>query len=118
VKDLIAHVLGWEKEMTAALERIARGERPTPEGVDYSDADGWNAKFSLVMKPQLPTTVLAEWGQRHMVFAKAAAAIPDDRFADKDGKPSTVNRIIEVTGYGHFREHAAQIRDWRKREGL
>ena len=118
VKDIIAHVLGWQKEMTGALQRIARGEKPTPEGVDYSDTDTWNAKFSLVMKQQLPSTVVAEWGQVHQVYMKAARAIPDERFAQKDGKPSTVSRLLEGSGYGHFREHAAQIRAWRQREGL
>ncbi len=114
VKDIIAHVLGWEKEMAEALRRMARGEKPTPEGVDYSDTDAWNAKFSLVMKQQLPTTVLAEWGQVHMVYMKAARAVPDDRF----GEGKTVNRLLEGSGYSHFREHATQIREWRQRENL
>ena len=46
-KDILAHVLGWEREMIVFLERMARGERPTPEGVDYSDPNAWNAKFAL-----------------------------------------------------------------------
>jgi hypothetical protein len=118
VKDIIAHILGWQKELTGALQRIARGERPTPEGVDYSNTDRWNAKFALVMKQQLPTTVIAEWGQVHMVFTKVAQAVPEDRFAGKDGKPSTVMRILDASGFGHMREHAQQILDWRKRDGI
>jgi len=119
VKDIVAHMLGWEREMTEALRRIARGEKPTPEGVDYSNSDDWNAKFSMRMKQQLPTTVLAEWGQVHAGFVKAAQAIPDDRFgASDDGRPKTVNRIVETTGYGHYQLHAPPIREWRQREGL
>ena len=119
VRDIVAHMLGWEREMAEALRRIARGERPTPEGVDYSNADEWNAKFSARLRQQLPTTVLAEWGQVHQTFVKAAEAVPDGRFgAGEDGKPKTVNRIIETTGYGHYREHAPAIREWRQREGL
>ena len=119
VRDIVAHMLGWEREMAEALRRIARGERPTPEGVDYSNADDWNAKFSARLRQQLPTTVLAEWGQVHQTFVKAAEAVPDDRFgAGEDGKPKTVNRIIETTGYGHYREHAPAIRAWRQREGI
>ena len=114
VKDIIAHVFGWQREMTGALQRLARGEKPTPEGVDYSDSDAWNAKFSLVMTQQLPTTVLADWGQVHQVYVKAAAAVADDRF----GEGKTVNRLLESSGSGHFREHAAQIREWRQREGI
>lgn len=119
VKDIIAHVLGWQKEMTGALQRLARGEKPTPEGVDYSDTNAWNAKFALVMKQQLPTTVIADWGQAHQVYLKAAQAVADDRFGvTEDRKLKTVNRLMETSGYGHFREHAAQIREWRQRAGL
>lgn len=118
VKDIVAHVAGWEREMTVALERMARGERPTPEGVDYSDADAWNAKFSSAVKAIDPQTVLANWQQTHMTYVKAAQALPDDRFGESDGKPKTANRLIETSGFGHFREHGAQVREWRQREGL
>jgi uncharacterized protein (TIGR03083 family) len=119
VKDIVAHMLGWEREMTAALQRIAEGERPVPEGVDYSNSDDWNAKFSAIMKNQLPSTVLAEWGQVHGSFVRAARSVPDERFgiAD-DGRPKTVNRLLETTGYGHYREHLPAILEWRKRQGL
>ena len=118
VQDIVAHVLGWEREMIVALQRIARGERPTPEGVDYSNADEWNAKFALTFTQQLPTTVLAEWQQTHMNYVRAAQAVPDDRYGETDGKPKTANRLVETSGTGHYKEHAAQIRDWRKSEGI
>lgn len=119
VKDILAHVLGWEREMIVALQRIARGERPTPEGVDYSNADEWNAKFALAFTQQLPTTVVAEWQQTHMNYVRAAQAVPGDRYGvSDDGKPKTANRLVETSGTGHYKEHAAQIRDWRQREGL
>jgi len=114
VKDIVAHMLGWEREMTEALRRIARGERPTPEGVDYSNGDEWNSKFAARMRGQLPTTVLAEWGQVHGGFRKAMVDVPDDRF----GEGKSVNRIAEATAYGHYKEHAPAIKEWRQREGL
>ena len=118
VKDIVAHVAGWEREMTGALQRMARGERPTPEGVDYSDADAWNAKFSSAVRAIEPRTVIADWQQVHMNYVRAAQALPDDRFGESDGKPKTANRLIETSGFGHYREHAAPIRAWRQREGL
>jgi hypothetical protein len=117
-KDIIAHVMGWEREMTEALHRLARGERPTPEGVDYSNFDGWNERFSAGMKQQLATTVLAEWQQVHMVFRKAAEAVPDDRYGEQDGKLKTANRLLEASGYGHYAEHAPPILEWRKQQGI
>lgn len=119
VKDVIAHILGWEKEMTGALERLARGERPAPEGVDYSNPDSWNATFAHEMQAISPRTVLAAWRQAHMNYVKAAQAVPDDRYgAGDDGRPKTANRLLEASGTGHYKEHAAAIREWRQREGI
>ena len=114
VKDIVAHVLGWQREMTQALQRMARGEKPTPEGVDYSNTDEWNAKFAAAMQGIDARTVIAAWQQAHMTFAKAAQAVPDDRY----GEGKTVNRLLEGSGWGHYREHGAQIREWRQREGI
>jgi hypothetical protein len=119
VKDMVAHVAGWEREMSAALERMARGERPTPEGVDYSDSDAWNAKFALSMRHIAAPTVVAAWRQTHMNYVKAADAVAADRYGTKeDGSPMTVNRLLETSGYGHYKEHGDQIREWRQKEGL
>jgi hypothetical protein len=119
VKDIIAHILGWQREMTPALERLARGERPTPEGVDYSDIDGWNAKFALEFAPIDGSTVIATWRQVHMNYVKAVRQVPEDRFGtDEQGNPKTATRLCQLTSYGHFREHAQAIREWREREGI
>ena len=48
VKDIVAHIIGWQRELAPALERIARGERPIAEGVSYDDVDAWNAEMSLL----------------------------------------------------------------------
>ena len=104
--------------MTGMLQRIARGERPTAEGADYSDTDAWNAKFALAAKPQNANTVVADWRQTHGNFVRAAKTVPDDRFGEKDGKPKTASRLLEGGGHGHFKEHAEQILAWRKQEGV
>ncbi len=118
-RDIIAHILGWSRESAAMLQRLARGERPAPEGVDYSDTDGWNAKFAAAWRAANPNTVVATWRQAHANFVRAAQAVPDDRYAAKaDGAPSTASRIVEGNGYGHYREHIAHIRKWRQHEAI
>ena len=109
VKDILAHVAGWQHTMTEAMERMARGERPTPEGVDYSDADKWNAKFAAAMAPQNSTTVVADLRQSFANYLKAAKALPDDRF----GEGKTANRLLEASSYGHYREHLPAIEEYR-----
>jgi hypothetical protein len=119
VKEIIAHVAGWERELGAALRRMARGERPTPEGVDYTKTDEWNEKFALEAAPISPQTVLANWRQYHMNFRRAVEALPDDRFGTKeDGSPTTASRIVAGSGYDHYKEHLGPILEWRKKEGL
>ena len=118
VRDILGHVLGWESQMIIFLGRMANGERPVPEGVDYSDPDAWNAKFALEFAPIGGATVLAIWRQAHMNFVRAANALPEDRFGEKDGKPKTANRMLADNGYEHYREHTAQIQKWRESAGV
>ena len=117
-KDILAHVLGWEREMIVFLERMARGERPTPEGVDYSDPSAWNSKFALEFAPISGSTVLAIWKQVHMNLVRTATALPGDRFGEKDGKPKTANRMLADNGYQHYQEHTAHILEWLKGAGI
>ncbi len=104
-KDILAHLAGWHVQMTGAMERMARGEKPTPEGVDYSDSDGWNARFASAMKAQNATTVVAELKQSYANYLRAAQAIGDDRY----GEGKTVNRLLETSGTGHYKEHLPDL---------
>jgi hypothetical protein len=110
LKELLAHVSGWHREMSVALERMARGERPTPEGVDYSDSDAWNAKFSAGKKDAPFDAVVRELEASFGAFRSAVAALPEDRF--EPGR--TVDRIVHTTGINHYLEHGGQIEEWRK----
>jgi hypothetical protein len=94
--------------MAGAMERMARGERPTPEGVDYSDSDRWNASFAAAMAPQNTSTVIADLRQSFATYVRAAQAIPDDRW----GEGKTINRIVEGSGYGHYEEHLPAIKEY------
>ena len=114
VREILAHISSWHREMIPALGRMARGERPLLEGVSYEDADAWNARF-VSAKVGVPLAeVVRELGASHRDFVAAAAAVPDTRF--EAGK--TAARIVDLNGPHHYREHAAQIREWRRRDGV
>ncbi len=91
VRDIVAHIAGWHQEMSPALERLTRGERPIPAGVSYDDVD-----------------------RTHEHFMKAAAAVPAERF--QPGK--TAWKIVDGNSAHHYREHAEQIRSWRASRGI
>ena len=46
VREILAHISGWHREMLPGVERLARGEKPFTAGVSYTDFDAWNAKFA------------------------------------------------------------------------
>ena len=114
VRDILAHVAGWHREMVGAFERIAAGERPVPEGTDYSDADKWNAKFSEAKRSAKALDIITEVKASQKAFVDAARRVPEDRFAE--GK--TANRILHTTGIDHYLEHLPAIREWRQKEGI
>ncbi len=112
VREILAHMVGWHREMIPVLERLARGEKPIADGVSYEDVDAWNARFVAARAALSPAAVLRELAASHRDFLVAAGAVPDARFVA--GKTAT--RIVDLNGPHHYREHGDQIRDWRQRE--
>jgi len=111
VKDVLAHIAGWHREMAAALDRMARGERPTPEGVDYSRPDPWNARFAAERKAMSPAEAVADLEASFAAYRAAAAALPEDRFAP--GR--TLDRMLHASGIDHYAGHVSEIHEWRGR---
>src|SRR5215470_2156931 len=114
VRDIIAHISGWQREMTPALERLARGERPIPEGVSYDDVDAWNARFAAARRETEVTEVLLELDRVHEGFMHAAAQVPEERYVPN----KTAWKIVDQNGAHHYREHGDQIRAWRATRGV
>jgi hypothetical protein len=114
VCELLAHMAGWYREMTAAIERAGRGERPTPEGVDYSDADTWNAKFAKQAKGG--EAALKDFDSAFHAYLAAAKALPENLFGTdpERGRPLIGNRLLQGAGIGHFEEHQPQLDAWLK----
>ena len=80
VCDIFSHIIGWHHEMDDALERISRGERPVPEGVDYTDSDAWNARFAETWQQASPQAIVEELRtSKSAVRAAAINQVPEDR---------------------------------------
>ena len=114
VRDILAHVAGWHREEIAMLERMARGERPVPESADYTDDDAWNARFAARWRAASAGEVLAELNASKEAYLAAALRLPEERF--EEGR--TARRLVQQGCIEHYREHADEIREWRKREGI
>lgn len=109
-RDIVAHVSGWHRELGPALERLARGERPVPDGVSYDDVDAWNGRFADAKKSAATADILKELDASHVAFMRAAAAVPDERYVP--GK--TAYKLVDLNSRHHYHEHRGQIEAWRK----
>ncbi|MGH7316568.1 MAG: ClbS/DfsB family four-helix bundle protein [Candidatus Rokuibacteriota bacterium] len=110
VREILIHIAGWHDEMAAALDRVAKGDAPYPAGT-YDDFDAWNARFVDRKAGMKTADVLTEVDASHRRLIGAAAALPEPLFV-----PGGAARDpVEGAAAGHYREHAAQIRQWRRK---
>jgi hypothetical protein len=110
VREILIHISGWHREAIPGFARVARGEaEPYPPGT-YDDFDVWNARFVQARAGVKVADVLAELDASHRDFLTAAAALPDRHFVPD----AVVRGLFEGSGAGHYREHAEQIRQWRR----
>lgn len=111
---LLAHMSGWYREMSGAIERAGRGERPTLEGVDYSKADEWNVGFAKQAKPG--KAALADFDDAFKTYVEAARALPDSMYGidPEKERPRVGNRLLDGAGLHHFAEHQPELTAWLK----
>lgn len=109
VREILIHISGWHDEMAAALSRVAKGDAPYPAGT-YDDFDAWNARFVDQKAGVKTADVLADLDASHQKLLGAAAALPEPLFA----AGGAARDPFEGAAAGHYREHAAQIRQWRQ----
>ena len=109
VRDILAHISGWHREMIPALARIGRGEAPYPKGA-YDDFDAWNARFATARTNAKTSEIVEELESSHRDFVAAATALGEEQL--KADAPA--RKMVDGVGPEHYREHAGQIREWRK----
>ncbi|HYB71605.1 MAG TPA: ClbS/DfsB family four-helix bundle protein [Candidatus Bathyarchaeia archaeon] len=114
VREILAHISGWHRELGPALSSMQKGERPIPEGVSYDDVDAWNARFADARRAASTGEILAELDASHAVFMRAAAGVPEERFVP--GK--TAHKIVDFNSRHHYQEHREQIEAWRKSRAI
>lgn len=105
VREVIGHIAGWHEQLGMGLERMAQGQRPSPEGVNWGDVQSFNDRFASEVRGKAAGDLLSQLDARTQQFIAALEALPDDRF----GEGKTVNRMAAGAGYEHFREHADEI---------
>ncbi len=118
LKDIVAHLGVWQDGWGAALEALARGERPLVPLFEEGDTgaafnaaraaehagDSWEHAMDLLRRAR----------QRHEAAVRAlAGAVEPERYAE--GR--TAHRLASMPG-SHDRTHIAPILEWRREQRL
>jgi hypothetical protein len=107
-REILVHVAAWYDMMGQSFERMGRGERPAPEGVNLSDSDAMNAQYVTAAEGKSISAVRKDLEVGLSRLERAARALPVDRF--EEGK--TALRILKGMA-DHPNEHIEGIRRWK-----
>jgi hypothetical protein len=107
IKQMLAHIGGWQRLNAEMLERIALGEHPVAGGMDYGETDVWNARFAAEASTRAAADAIGSLHADYNRLLEAAHALPDERFTE--GR--IAERILAGNGIAHVREHLAEIHD-------
>src|SRR6185437_8621986 len=112
LSQILAQMSGWYDELAPGFERAGRGERPTPEGVDYSDPQPWNDKFAAKARPG--RAALAQFDASYDNYKAAAEKLDASHYGvdPERGRPKIGNRLLQGAGIGHFEEHTPDVASW------
>lgn len=121
VKDLLAHVVAWERNMCAWVEESIAGKVPQmlPPGLTWDDIDQWNEQMYQEHKDQPLAEVQADFRASYQQSLALVEELPEgdlfapDRFAWREGKP--LWEMVAANTCWHYKEHDEEIRAWLDR---
>ncbi len=113
VKDVLCHLTSWEQFAVPDLQRISRGHIPQLATLRLEEVDDWNAGLmrsrSLFPLPQ----AMFELEDSRRQFIDALNAQPEGVFA----AGQMVRMLTDALVNGE-KGHSADIREWRKQQGI
>jgi Protein of unknown function (DUF1706) len=113
VKDIIAHVTGWEEEALKHLPLIIEGGRPPRYSTKYGGIDAFNAQMTEQRQGFLLSKVLRQMDETHRRLVTYVQSLPEQQFT----RETRVRRRLRLDTYSHYPKHAKAIREWRERLG-
>ncbi len=113
VKDVLCHLASWEQFAVPDLQRISRGHIPQLATLRLEEIDDWNAGLmrsrSLFPLPQ----AMFELEESRRQFIDALNAQSEGVFA-----AGQMVRMLTDGLVNGEKGHAADIKEWRKQQGV
>jgi len=113
IKELLAHLSGWDDAIIEALQAHGRGE-PVSTTVS-TGIDAYNAKTVHTRESLSLEQVMKEWEATGELVYHELEKLPDDKFNQALtfpwGEPGTVAYFIEIF-VEHDEHHAEHLKKW------
>ena len=116
-RDIVAHLIGWNRGMIEAAGEILDGKTPAYYADAPTDYRNINAGYVARYASRSRSELLAELASSLDAFERYIRALDPSELDNShgvlhySGRPATVAGIIASLA-GDYRDHAAQIRAW------
>jgi hypothetical protein len=118
VKDILSHIVVWERRCARWLEISMQGEvpeRPEP-GVTWDKMDDLNERDFLRTRDYTLQEARDDYRQSYQQLLALVKSMPEEDFGEAhrfswwEGQP--ISTVIAANSFEHYREHEEQIRAW------
>ena len=122
-RDVVAHLIGWNRQMVAASQEILRGETPpyyADAPNDYQNINaGFVARFASRSKAELLSELNASMQdlEQYILSLDENALTASHAVIHYSRRQATVGGII-ASLTGDYQHHQQQIREWLHRQDL
>lgn len=113
VKDVAAHIIGWDRRVIAVLPLIVADRAGEVPGVEVQ---AHNAQSVAAGRKKTVPQLLVEIGQTHQQIMSLISGLDYreiDRRHERNGRVITIRSYIIQIMVDHERQHAAEIEQWR-----
>ena len=121
IKDIIAHLMAWQRLTVARLEAARWNQPPRPTDwpghldSDAEDVDEINEWIYETYHTRPLAEILQAWRQTFQQVLDTSEALSEEELADSGRYPWLGNwplSAVLVGTYEHHDEHLVQLRDW------
>ena len=115
VKDVLAHLAGWEEEAARRLDLIARGRGDRVHWFhDMAEADRFNARVVAGGRRRTPPALLRDLGRARRRLLQALGRVPAEALRDRSHQYTVVEWLPELA-WTHEQGHLRDFKAWWKR---
>jgi hypothetical protein len=114
VKEILAHILGWDRRVVSILPLILAGRADEVPGIDVPD---FNRQSILASRELSVAEILAQMEQTHRQILDILGGVDHkdiDLRRTRHGRTITIRSYIIDIMAEHERQHAVEIEQWRK----